>query len=298
VGDADGHGLTSAQEIERELARLAGLLEGIALDGRVLPVEIVTLREWCAARRGKAASSPFREVVARLEEAISDGVLDEEERADILWLCDRARSPGPFWTVARSDMERLHGVLAGIGADRRVTGSEIGILRTLLASCEHLRGTWPYDELEAVLARVLADGKVDEEEHRLLVAFTRSFLDDGPRPETEQPLNEQLVRFGVCAVRPRIEFPGRRFCVTGSSPRSARTRIARAVAELGGVPVLVVARDVDYLVVDAPQGVAWAFSAHGRKVEAALALRQQGAPLTIVRAEDFWDAAAERGVRR
>jgi len=255
VGDADGHVLTSSQEIERELARLAGLLEGIALDGRILPVEIVTLREWCAARRGKAATSPFREVVARLEDAISDGVLDEEERADLLWLCDCARTPSPYWTVARSDMERLHGVLAGIGADRRVTAGEIGILRTLLASCEHLRGTWPYDELEAVLARVLADGEVDEDEHSLLVAFTRSFLDGGPRPETESPLNEQLVRFGVCAVRPGIEFAGRRFCVTGSSPRSARTAIARAVAGLGGVPVLVVTRDVEHVAVSLFYGV-------------------------------------------
>lgn len=283
---------TSPQEVERELVRLAGLLEGVALDGRILPVEIAELRAWCASRARNATTSPFREVVAKLQAAIADGVLDAEERADLLWLCDRARPAGAYWSVARSDLERLHGVLAGIGADRRVTDAEIGILRTLLVASEHLRGTWPYDELEAVLTRILADGKVDEDEHRLLVAFTRSFLDQDRRPESASPVNEELVRFGVCAVNPKIEFRGRRFCVTGSSPRAARARIAKAVADLGGVPVLEVRRDVDYLVVDAPRGVAWAFSGHGRKIEQALALRQQDVPLTIVSADDFRAAAA------
>lgn len=295
MGDSEGSAFTSPQEVERELARLGGLLEGVALDGRVLPVEVAVLREWCEARRRLAATSPFREIVARLDAALADGVLDEEERADLLWLCDRARTSGAYWTVARSDMERLHGVLAGIGADRRVTDAEIGVLRTLLAASEELRASWPYAEIEAVLKRVLADGVVDEEEHRLLVAFTQSFLGRGPRSERESPIHEELVRFGVCAVRPKIEFEGRRFCVTGSSPRAARTEIARTVAALRGVPMLAVTRDVDYLVVDAPRGVAWAFSSHGRKMEEALALRQAGASLTMVHAEDFWDAAAERG---
>lgn len=295
MGESVGSGFTSPQEVEREFARLAGFLEGVALDGRIVPAEVATLREWCASRGRLATKSPFREIVQRLEEALADGVLDEEERADLLWLCERAAARNGYWSVAHADMERLSGVLAGIGADRRVSDAEIGILRTLLAASEHLRGTWPYDELRAVLTRVLADGKVDEEEHRILVAFTQSFLDRGPRPETESPINEELVRFGVCAVRPEIEFAGRRFCVTGSSPRGARTRIAKAVAELGGIPVLAVARDVDYLVVDAPRGVAWAFSGHGRKIEEALALRQKGVPLTIVQAGDFWTAAAERG---
>ena len=58
----EGVGFACAQDVDRELMRLAGLLEGIALDGRILPVEVVELRAWCAARANSAASSAFREV--------------------------------------------------------------------------------------------------------------------------------------------------------------------------------------------------------------------------------------------
>jgi hypothetical protein len=77
-----------------------------------------------------------------------------------------------------------------------------------------------------------------------------------------------------------------------------RSRIARTVADLGGVPVLAVTSDVDYLVVDAPRDLSWALSPHGRKVEEALALRRRGVPLTIVHASDFGAAAAARGAAR
>lgn len=297
MGDGSG-AVTGAQDVERELIRLAGLLEGIALDGRILPVEIVELRAWCAARAAPAGKSAFREVVGKVEAAIADGVLDEDERADLLWMCNRARSSNPYWTVARTDLETLHGVLAGIGADRRVTERELKLLRTLLVSCRDLKGTWPYDEIESVIKSVLADGKIDEDEHRFLVAFTRSFLEGRQGVARPQAFNEELVRHGACAVKPDVHFLGRRFCVTGTSPAKERAQFERTIEDLGGTAVREVARDVDYLVVDAPRDVAWTFSCHGRKVEQALALRQEGARLVIVHADDFWAAAAERGVRR
>lgn len=294
----DDREFASAQDVERELIRLAGLLEGIALDGRILPVEVVELRAWCASRAAYAQRSPFRDVVAKVEAAIADGVLDEEERADLLWTCNRARSANPYWTTARADMQTLQGVVAGIGADRRVTERELKLLRTLLVSCAELKGTWPYDEIDAVIRGVLADGRIDEDEQRFLVAFTRSFLETREGVARAPALNEELVRRDAYAVKPDVQFLGRRFCVTGTSPAKARAHMERVVADLGGEVARQVAEGVDYLVVDAPRDAAWAFSTHGRKVEQALALRQEGARLAIVHADDFWAAAAERGVRR
>ena len=298
MADGGDREVANNEDVERELIRLAGLLQGIALDGRILPVELVELRAWCAARASAKAQSAFREVVAKVEAAIKDRVLDEDERADLLWMCARAQASNPYWTVVRSDMQLLQGVLAGIGADRRVTERELKLLRTLLASCSHLKGTWPYDEVDAVLRSVLADERIDEEEHRFLVAFTRSFLEAREGAALAANLSEELVRHGACAVNPDVQFLGRRFCVTGTSPAKVRAHLARIVADLGGEVVREVAPDVDYLVIDAPRDVAWTFSCHGRKVEQALALRQQGARIAIVHADDFWAAAGERGVRR
>jgi hypothetical protein len=298
VGDGNALKFAAPQEVAQGLSELEGLLEGIALDGKLQPVEALALRRWCASGGRDAAKSPFRDVIAKVEAAIADGHLDVEERADILWMCGGGSSRNSYYDLAGADMEHLHGLLAGVGADRKVTEREIAGIRAWMDTVQYLKGTWPYDETHAALTRILADGKIDEDEQRFLVAFTRSFLERTAPPGTGTGLGADLLRYGACAVDPKIEFHGRRFCVTGAGPRAARSRLARAVAQLGGVPVLQVERNLDYLVVAAERDVAWAFSAFGRKVEEAIALRQAGLPVTIVHEDDFWKAAAAKGVTR
>lgn len=80
---------TGRQRIERDLHSLEGILKGIALDGRILPAEVAALRRWCADHEYAAKRSPFDELIPRVRAAVDDGVLDAEERADILWCCER-----------------------------------------------------------------------------------------------------------------------------------------------------------------------------------------------------------------
>ena len=290
--------IASPDDVARGLRELEGLLKGIALDGKLQPVEALALRKWCSSGGRDGERSPFREVIAQVEAAIEDGALTDEERADLLWMCAKSVAPGGYYDLASADMQRLHGLLAGVGADRKVSEREIAGIRSWLESVQYLKGTWPYDETEAALTRILADGRIDEDEQRFLVAFTRSFLERTAPKGTGTGLGADLLRYSACAVNPAIEFEGRRFCVTGAGPPAARSRLARAVAQLGGVPVLHVERNLDYLVVAAERDVAWAFSAFGRKVEEAIALRQEGLPVSIVHEDDFWKAAAALGVTR
>ena len=298
MGDGETPAIAAPEKVAADLRELDGLLKGIALDGRIQPVEALALRQWCSSDGRDAARPPFSELIAKVEAAIADGVLDEEERADLLWMCEKATSPNAYYDLAAADMQRLSGLLAGVGADRRVTERELAGIREWLDSVQYLKGSWPYDEIDAVLTRVLADGRIDDDEHRFLVAFARSFLEGTNRSSTGTNLGPDFLRYGACAVDPTITFRGKRFCVTGTGPPAARSRLARAVAQLGGVPVLQVERNLDYLVVAAERDVAWAFSSFGRKVEEAIALRQEGRALTIVHEDDFWKAAAREGVQR
>lgn len=286
------------EKVAADMRVLEGLLKGVALDGKLQPVEALALRDWCSAGGRDATRPPFNDVVAKVQAAIENGALDEQERADLLWMCEKATSPNMYYDLAAADMQRLSGLLAGVGADRNVTERELAGIRAWLDAAQYLKGSWPYDETDAVLTRVLADGRIDEDEHRFLVAFTRSFLDGPARPGADTGLGADFLRYGACAVNPAITFAGKRFCVTGTGPPAARSRVARAVADLGGVPVLHVGRDLDYLVVAAERDVAWAFSCFGRKVEEAIALRKEGLHVTIVHEDDFWKAAAAQGVQR
>ena len=142
------------------------------------------------------------------------------------------------------------------------------------------------------------DGRVDEEEHKFLAAFTQDFLRSTNGLILESPYEEDLIRHGICAMQPDVAFAGKLFCVTGSSPRASRRELEAVVAQLGGKPHPRVVKGLDYLIVAAERSLCWAFSCYGRKVEAAMALRKDGARLTIVHESDFWDAAADHGVER
>lgn len=298
MGDANQRTAALPEVVARDLRQLEGLLKGIATDGKLKPIEAVALRDWCGSGGRDPEQPPFAEVIARIEAAVANGCLDEGERADLLWMCDKATSQNSYFDLAVADMERLHGLLAGVGADRRVTKDELERIRAWMDTVKYLKGSWPYDETDAVLTNVLADGRIDEEEHAFLLSYTRSFLQGTARKGGAAELGEGFFRYGACAVDPTIRFEKRRFCVTGTGPPSERSALAHAIAELGGVPVLHVRPDLDYLVVAAERDVAWAFSCFGRKVEEAMALRQQGVPVTIVHEDDFWKAAAEHGVKR
>lgn len=286
------------QNRDRDLNELEGLIRGIALDGRIVPAEAASLAAWCSRPRDKRVGSLFLEARLRVQEAVSDGVLDEEERADILHFCETLRNPSPFYSVATADMQRLHGLLAGVGADGIVNEEELLGLRNWMEGAENLKGTWPYDEVDSVVTQVLSDGRIDDSEQKFLIAFTQDFLHSTNGLVLESPFEEDLIRHGICAMQPDVSFEGKAFCVTGSSPRASRREIEAVVTQLGGRPHPRVVKDLDYLIVAAERSLSWAFSCYGRKVEAAMALRKSGARLTIVHETDFWDAAADFGFER
>ena len=62
------------------------------------------------------------------------------------------------------------------------------------------------------------------------------------------------------------------------------------IEELGGKVKTAVSKKTDYLIVGNAGNPCWAFSCYGRKIEAAMLLRREGAKVQIVNETDFWDA--------
>lgn len=83
---------TTRSRLDRSINSLLGVLEGIAIDGVINDRERSFLEAWIQDHAEVAQAHPFNELMPLLVGAISDGRLDEEERADLHWLCDRLRS--------------------------------------------------------------------------------------------------------------------------------------------------------------------------------------------------------------
>ena len=272
---------------------MIGLVEGISIDGSINESEIAFLRLWLQENREVRNQHPFTELMPVVEMAIADGVLTDDERQDILWLCEKLKST-EYFDATTADLQRLHALMAGITSDGTITETELRGLSAWLADHDQLKTCWPYDEVDSLITTVLADGKIDDAEHQLLQNFLGEFvavLDN--RTIVSPKINEKTTLVGLCAVCPEIEFSGSKFCFTGASAKYSRTEFTSLVKRLGGEVVGAVSSTLNYLVIGADGNPCWAYACYGRKVEKAVELRKQGARILLVHEYDFHDAVAD-----
>ncbi len=286
---------TFPQELDKAIHMLEGIVKGVAIDGVVTSEEVTFLKGWCDCYKEAASRHPFNELVPMIEDALRDGVFDEEEQKDILWFCENATTENAYFNAATSDIQRLQGILLGISADGVITEEELNGLSCWIEEHDHMKATWPYDEIDSLVTSVLADGRIDESEHKLLLGFFQEFLNKTPFLLLEKDFDEDLIRHGVCAACPEILFAGKLFCFTGRSEKSSRKELAELVRRLGGGAIPRVNKDVNYLVIGGEGNKSWAFSCYGRKVEQAIDLRKRGRTIQIVHEFDFWDAVEDMG---
>lgn len=284
---------TGPARLEKSVNSLLGIVEGIAIDGHINETELDFLHLWLAEHEELRDRHPYNELVPVVERAVGDGILSDDEREDILWLCERLRSQ-EFYDRTSADLQRLHAILGGIVADTRITEGELRGLSDWMEDHDHLKSCWPFDEIGSLITSVLADKKIDEREHAMLHSFFSEFvaLCDS-RTITTAPLAEAGTIVGLCAVDPEITFAERAFCFTGKSPKFNRNEFAEIVQSLGGTFLGNVSNKLHYLVIGAEGNPCWAYACYGRKVEKAVELRKAGARVVIVHELDFHDAAAD-----
>jgi NAD-dependent DNA ligase len=283
---------TSWPRLEKSVNSLLGLIEGIAIDSAINQKEISFLNLWLAEHADVRDLHPYNELVPVVQAALADGILTQDEHDDIVWLCERLRS-AEYFDQTTADLQRLHAILGGIASDGQVTEDELRGLLAWLQDHEHLKTCWPYDEIDSLIVGVMKDQKIDPEEQALLKTVFSGFTAATDDKTISSPVAPNLV--GLCAVCPRIEFPGSAFCFTGASSRYTRKELAATVERLGGTFAPKVTKSVRYLIIGAEGNPCWAYACYGRKVEKAVELRKSGVRLLLIHENDFHDAVADAG---
>lgn len=285
---------TGRQRIDAAMHTLQGLLKGIAADGSVDDEEVKSLIIWVSRHREFENRHPFNEVIPKIKEVVRDGIVDEDEREDLIWLAEKFTTDEAFYDTVTSDLQRLQGFLAGIIADNKVTTDEVKSLSDWLEDHAHLRSCWPYDEIDALILNVLQDGVVDPTEEQILLNYFSDFTYE-PNHKSVGSLGADVTITGICAACPEIEFTDRLFCFTGTSERGPRDYLASVVADRGGRFHKRVRNDTNFLVVGAGGNPCWAYACYGRKVEDAIDRRRKGQRIVVVHENDFWDAVTDGG---
>lgn len=294
IKQQDYRQFTKPSELHKAINMLRGIVAGISSSGDVNELEISELTNWCMLHAMLKDRHPFSEIIPVVEEAITDGAIDEEERKNILWLCNNFVDNSSYYSILTSSVQFLHGLIHGIMADAEISDSEIRSLASWMDTNDYLQGTYPFDELNSMLHSILEDGVISEDERNTLLAFCSNVVDFKDSVNLNEPDFEALRRkysvAGICAYCPEITFKDKRFCFTGESYRATRAEMTKDVEALGGSVKSSVSTKTDYLVVGNAGNPCWAYSCYGRKIEEAMTLRKDGAKVQIVNETDFWDA--------
>lgn len=288
---------TAKAEIDKAVHTLEGIIKGITIDEVINPKEYAELRNWYHTYQHLINTNPFGEILQLLSDCMKDGIIDDEEKKDIMWTCKRFYTRNIYFDMITADLQRLQGIFHGIMADNEIGEIEVARLAKWLDENTHLTGYYPYDEICSLLVSILQDGYISDHEKDILKVFFSEFIDQksslNVSEEELMALKEQITIQGICAVCPEITFGNRVFCFTGKSSTKSRIEMKQLVEQLGGSFSNNVTKSVDYLVVGSDGNPCWAFSCYGRKVEKAINLRKQGHKILIVHEYDFWDAVED-----
>jgi hypothetical protein len=285
---------TKPAELHKAINTLKGIVAGITTDSITNRDEAMELLHWCTLHTHLRDRHPFSELLPLVESIYEDGVVTEDEAQDIVWLCNNFVSEGAYYDLITSSLQFLAGMLHGIMADGILTDGEISALSRWISANEYLRGCYPFDELESLIFAVKEDGRIDESERNMLMAFFSNFIDmTASYNLTESELiklRDQYSIAGICAAHPEIAFNKNTFVITGASERATRKEISTLIESAGGKCLSAVSAKTNYVVVCAGGNPCWAFACYGRKIEGAMNLRAQGEKILIVHEFDLWNA--------
>jgi len=189
-------------------------------------------------------------------------------------------------------MQALLGLCQGLIADGELNPQEIHFLASWLAEHRDVIKHWPGNVVARRVAEVLEDGVITEEEaedlKETLSKLTGDFLEHGAVSgvSTSLPL-EDTAKVVESTDTTMLEFAGKVYCLTGKFVYGTRAACEAATAARGAECVKDVSNRVDYVVIGALASRDWANTSYGRKIEKAMALREQGHRVRVV-SEEFW----------
>lgn len=282
---------TTKSQFDKSLFTLKGIIEGIAIDDVITQEEIEELQNWIYVNAALEKYKPFDEIIDNIKRILEDGVIDEEEKEDLLWFAASSSGRCKYYDIVTCSTQVLEGIVHGIMADGELSDAEILQLNNWIEENEFLENTYPYDEIRAIVRGVLDDGIITESERDRLKAFFAEFIDfevstNLLKAEYDE-LREMYHIDGVCAVDPQIVFENKGFCVTGESYDYTRAQFEDIISSKGGLVKKGVTSKVDYLIVGNKGSECWAFCRYGRKIEKAMDLRKNGSQIKIISETDF-----------
>ena len=182
-------------------------------------------------------------------------------------------------------VDELIGLCRGVLADGAVTDGEAKFLLQWMEANREAAGQWPCSDLYRRLREMLVDRTLDADEQSELLDLLLDITGGG------LPLDQRIASMSsslpLCSPPPELVFPERAFCLTGKFVFGSRKQCEAALLERGASALSSPTQKTHFLVIGSIGSKDWIHSTHGRKIEKAVEMREEGFPIRIV-SESHW----------
>lgn len=272
---------------QKALYGLKGILFGVVADKSLNETELLYLECWARNQRALFRDGDCIDLLDAIGDVLADGVITAAELQDIKQLIEdishyKYRSYSePDWEAG---INTLLGYIQGLIADQALNDVEIHHISAWLNENGHLTDYYPANILTSRISRILADGIVTEDERDELLEVLRAVTGDH-FDETGIPTGTSNYFVGEHVES--LDYTNKLVCVTGKFAAGPRQTIKRICEEMGATVVDNVTQQMHVLIVGPISSPDWRFTSHGRKIEKALLLKNQGFAVTII-TEETW----------
>jgi len=180
-------------------------------------------------------------------------------------------------------VDTLIGLSKGLLADGKIDSSEADFLRTWLAQNRQISNHPVIVHLYNRITAMLSDDVLDPEESQELFSTLQQIAGE----PTELGELGKSASLPICKPAPEVTFDGQIFLFTGTCVFGTRKDCQSATDRLGGSCASGVTKSLNYLVLGTYVTDSWAHETFGRKIEKAMAYRNDGIPLSII-TEEHW----------
>lgn len=182
--------------------------------------------------------------------------------------------------------DELVGLCKGIIADGEVNPKEAQFLLNWLKAHPDASCNFPASTLANRLADMFIDECLDQDEAAELLFLLRELTGE----EGQQGNGAMPTRLAFDDPMPNLFFRGQYFCLTGTFQSGQRKEISQKLESVGSlISSSVTSSRPCCLVVGSLVTEAWLYSTHGRKIEAAVAYRDNGSQVSVISEDHLWN---------
>jgi hypothetical protein len=155
---------------------LNGLVNGIAMDGRITISEYEALKAWCQTHEALCSEEPFLSFFEEISTKVKTGTIGSEEIYELKEILEKHALNFEEKDKTKADLHFLQGVCYGIMADGDINKYEIEMLKKWMDENDHLSATYPFNEIYEVVEEAIGKGNIEAEEYKQLVKYFKEFL--------------------------------------------------------------------------------------------------------------------------